>query len=258
MKSIMSHGVLAALVFVAVGIAGVSGGCSTKPPREIDAAVRQRLARYSDAWKQGDAAGVRDSFVARDADDARLLDAIAQLAPAQAQLRNAYYQQLSPTGRIIFGDGDVNKLVARSSQWDYYARAAAHPYVLTYKKPYVLVQLDKDDKQTIIPARNVGGWKLEPGGFAHGRSTAQLADATQLAVRQTNELTAAVRSGETREIQRVMLKHIGETAADARGPLREQMRDILSDGSGGSSGGSGSATTARPTTMRSGAKENPP
>lgn len=224
-------------------------GCSTKPPRDVDAAVRQRLTRYSDAWKQGDAAGVRESFIPRDADEAALLDAIAQLAPAQAKQRAAYYDGLGPVGQKIFGEGDVRKMVMPAARWDSYAQSAANPYALTYKKPYVLVQLDENDKQTIVPARDVGGgnWKLELGGFIHGRDVAELTQATQLEVRQTDEITAAIRTGDVKEIQRVMLKHIGEVRFS--GPMRQTVRDILGDGA-----------TTRPatTTMRSSAKENPP
>src|SRR5687767_14243445 len=85
---------------IIVGLVGcLLVGCSSKPPRDIDAAVRQRLTRYSQAWERGDAAGVRESFHPRDADEAQLRDAIAELAPAQAALRIAYQESLGPTSR---------------------------------------------------------------------------------------------------------------------------------------------------------------
>jgi hypothetical protein len=245
-----------ATILVVGVVWSAASGCSTKPPRDVDAAVRQRLTRYSEAWKQGDAAGVRESFVPRDADEAALLDAISQLAAAQVKLRTAYYGQLGPIGRTIFGDGDVSKLTSPSTRWDSYARDAAHPYNLTYKKPYVLVQLAENDKGTIVPARNVGGgvWKLELGGFiggggggGGGRDVSELTQATLVEVRQTDEMTAAVRSGDFKEIQRVMLKHIGETPM--RGPMRQAVQDVLGDGA---------TTRSATTTMPVSAKENPP
>jgi hypothetical protein len=237
-----------ATVLVVGVVWSAASGCSTKPPRDIDAAVRQRLTRYSNAWKQGDAAGVRESFIARDADETALLDAICQLTSAQVKLRTAYWGQLGPIGRTIFGDGDVSKLIARSTRWDSYAQDAAHPYNLTYKKPYVLVQLAENDKRTIVPARGGGGgvWKLELGGFIGGHDLSELTQATLLEVHQTDEMTVAVRSGDFKEIQRVMLKHIGETPMRDR--VWEPVKKVLDDG----------ATTRPATTSPGSAKENPP
>jgi hypothetical protein len=249
----MRH-VIATTVLV---VGAIASGCSTKPPRDVDAAVRQRLTRFSDAWKQGDAAGVRESFVARDADETALLDAVAKLAPAQATLRKAYYEQLGPIGQKIFGDGDVSKLVLPSTQWERHARDAAHPYALTYKEPDVLVQLDEHDRNTIVPVRNVaGGWKMDIGAFTHGSSVPDLTAATQRQVRQTSELTAVVRTGDTKEIQRVMLKHITENL----GPKDHQIiGDILGDGSATrpTTAQTATPTTPAPAPQRS-AKENPP
>ena len=244
--------VIATIVLV---VGAIASGCSTKPPRDVDAAVRQRLTRFSDAWKQGDAAGVHDSFVARDADETALLDAVTQLAPAQAKMRRAYYEQLGPIGQKIFGEGDASKLVLPSTQWEGYARDAAHPYALTYKKPNVLVQLNEYDKNTIVPVRNVsgGGWKMAIGAFTHGSDVPELTAATQRQVRQTDELTAVVRTGDTREIQRVMLKHIAENL----GPKdRQFVREVLGDGA--VTRPTTTSTTATPTTPMRSPKENPP
>jgi len=232
---------------VVVLLSTLAAGCSTKPPRDVDAAVRQRLTKYSEAWKQGDANGVRDSFAPRNADEVAMLDALAQLAPAQAKLRTAYYEKLGPTGRIIFGDGDATTLVPGTRQWESYARSAAHPYDLVYKKALVLVQLHENDRQTIVPARRVdGGWKLELGGFLHGKDVPEMTKTMRLQVDRTNELTAAVGTGDAREVQRVMLKHI----MDLRGPEGGTLEEIM---------GAGSTTrSATAPTTRRGAKENPP
>ena len=231
-------------MFVVAAAVVTLAGCSTKPPRDVDAAVRHRLTRYSDAWKQGDAAGVRDSFVSRDADEAALLNALAQLAPAQAKLRTAYYESLGPTGRIIFGDGNVRMLVPGSWRWESYAQSAAHPYALVYRKPVVLAQLKESDKETIVPARKVdGGWKLELGGFVHGDNVPELTQQTHLHVQQTNEMTAAVRTNDAKEVQRVMLRHIaGMSAAATRPSIPPPPATRRSSGAGGAGG----------------AKENPP
>ncbi len=245
----MRHAI-ATVVVVLTWVIAAAGGCSSKPPRDVDAAVRNRLTRYSEAWKQGDAAGVRESFVARDADQAALLDALAELAPAQMKLRTAYYESLGPTGRIIFGDGDVHALVPGSRQWDAYARSAADPHALVYKKPLVLVQLDENDKETIVSARNVvggggggAGWKLELDGFLHGRDATGLAESMQRQVRHTNELTAAVRTGDTKEIQRVMLRQITDVPASQQEVIAKLLAATRPATGGGGTGG---------------AKENPP
>jgi hypothetical protein len=232
MRSIVHFSVLLIVMVVVVATAGA--GCSNKPPREIDAAVRNRLTRYSDAWKRGDAAGVRDSFAPRNADEVALVGAMAELAPAQLKLRTAYYEALGPTGRIIFGEGDVASLMRASSRWDSYARSAAHPHALVYKKPRVLVQLEETDNETIVPARNVDGgdWKLELDGFIRGRDVAELAAVTQRQVRQANDMTAAVRTGDPKEVQREMLRQITDDARGMRGPLADEMQKILGDGSG--------------------------
>ena len=133
-------------------------GCSSKPPPEIDAAVRKRLTRYSQAWQQGDAAGVRESFHARDAGEAELLDALAELAPARAALRNAYEQSLGSVGGILFSGTDPNELVIHAREWDFFARAAAQPQRLIYKKPIVIAQLHEEtDDETSLHLRNVDG-----------------------------------------------------------------------------------------------------
>jgi hypothetical protein len=73
----------------------------------------------------------------------------------------------------------------------------------------VLVQLAENDKSTIVAARRLDGeWKLELGGFVHGRDVPELTDKMRLQVDRTNEMTAALRTGDTKEVQRVMLKHI--------------------------------------------------
>ena len=228
-------------------------GCSTKPPRDIDTSVRQRLTRYSEAWKQGDAAGVRESFAPRDNDEVAMLDALAELAPAQAKLRSAYHDALGPTGRIIFGDGDFTKLVPGTATWISYAQSAADPYDLVYKKPVVLVQLEEKDRNLIVPARRIdGGWKLELGGFldAHDvQDAAEMSQRLHLLVRQTDDMTVAVRTGDPKEIQREMLRQITEM----RGLSHSQLRMILGQES------TTTTSTTQPTTApRTGARENPP
>jgi hypothetical protein len=115
----------------------LAGGCSTKPPRDVDAAVRHRLTRYSDAWKQGDANGVRDSFAPRDANEEALLDAISELAPAQAKLRSAYSQSLSPER--------PHHLRRRRSD-DAGLRHAAVGVVRAVRRPSVQSRLQKADR----------------------------------------------------------------------------------------------------------------
>src|SRR5688572_28736220 len=110
MRSLVSDAVIAMLIPLA-------GGCSRKPPPDVDKAVRSRLTRYSNAWRQGDAAGVRESFSADDADEAALVDALADLAPAQAALRTAYHEALGPVGRALFGD-DPDGFVIGAGKWN--------------------------------------------------------------------------------------------------------------------------------------------
>ena len=232
MRSMIVVSLFAAAVIVTLA------GCSTKPPRDVDAAVRQRLTRYSQAWERGDAAGVRESFHARDADEAALRDAIADLAPAQAALRTAYFETLDPAGRIVFGDGDPSQLIIASRPWESYAKAAAQPQQLIYKKPIVLARLG-DAADRTFHVRNAGGdWKLDVRDLVEPDTTPELARTTRRQVRHTNEMTAAVRSRDRARIQQAMMRHLVEV----RGPARRTIEAV-------------SAPTTAPAVR---AKENPP
>ncbi|MEA2734376.1 MAG: hypothetical protein QOE14_827 [Humisphaera sp.] len=216
----------------------IAAGCNSKPPPDVDAAVRHRLTRYSEVWKQGDGAGVRESFVARDADEARLLDALAELAPAQAALRNAYRESLGTKEQILFGDGDPSTLVNGPRPWEAYAQAAARPQQLTYKKPIVVAHGEGED-DLAFHLRDIGGdWKLDLRPFIASDDAAQLARATRRQVRHTNDMIAAVRSGDGTRVQQLMMRQIIEV----RGPQTRGVDDV----------------TAPATTKPSRAKENPP
>jgi hypothetical protein len=233
------------LTTLGVLILAIASGCSSKPPPEIDAAVRDRLTRYSDAWQQGDAAGVRESFHARDANEAALRDALAELAPAQAALRTTYRDSLGTIGQIVFGDVDPATLVIAPRQWDSYARAAAHPHQLIYEKPDVVARLDERDEDMTLRLRNAdGGWKIDVDSFLMGDDASQLAQATRRQVRHASELIEAMRSRDPSRVRQVMLRQVVE----ARGPSRGIPDEILMP----------ATTRAAATGTKTGAKENPP
>ena len=217
-------------------------GCSNKPPRDVHAAVRGRLTRYSDAWEQGDAAGVRESFHARDADEAALRDALAELAAARATLRAAFAESLAPEDRALFADGDADELVIGLGRWDARARAARSAQRLRDEKPLVVARVDGDKEDVdAFELRNVGGdWKIAIDALLPGGDVSQLVRATRRQTRHANALTAAVRSRDTSRIHQVMLRHI----AEARGPS-QGVRDDYDE-------------APRPATRPRGAKENPP
>ena len=186
--------------------------------------MRHRLTRYSQAWQQGDAAGVRESFHARDAGEADLLNALAELAPAQAALQKAYQDSLGSVGRILFSGTDVNELVINTREWNSFARSAAHPHKLTYRKPLVIAQLRKEDENETFHLRNVDGqWKIDMDAFLMGDPATELAASTVREVRHTNEMTAAVRSRDTSRIRQVMLRQVIEV----RGPQQRALDEIV-------------------------------
>jgi hypothetical protein len=210
MRSLVSVAVIAVLVAVATG-------CSSKPPPEIDQAVRSRLTRYATAWRQGDAAGVRESFHARDADESRLLAAMSELAPAQATMRTTYEKSLGTLGRMIFGDADPATLVIAPRPWDAFADAAAQPHELVYAKPDVLARLVEKDEDMTLRLRNAGGaWKIDLDAFVMGDDVAQLAAQTQRQVRHTREMTDAMRTKDPARVRQTMLRQVVEV----RGPER--------------------------------------
>jgi len=204
-------------LFAVATFVALAAGCSSKPPPEIDAAVRSRLTRYSNAWRQGDAAGVRESFHARDGNEAQLVAAMAELAPAQAALRTAYQKSLGTIGPMIFGDADPVTLVITPRPWDAYAAAAASPHELVYDKPDVVARLMEKDDDMTFHLRNVGGaWKIDADAFVMGDDAAQLAEETRRQVRHTNELTDAMRTKDPARVRQTMLRQVVEV----RGPER--------------------------------------
>jgi hypothetical protein len=200
-------------------LACLAAGCSSKPPPEVDAAVRSRLTRYSNAWRQGDAAGVRESFDTRDADEAELVAAMADLAPAQAALRTAYEKSLGTMGPMIFGDVDPAALVIAPRPWEPFAGAAAQPHELVYARPDVVARLvEKDDDMTFL-VRNVGGaWKIDPSAFVMGGDVAQLARETRRQVRHANELADAMRTRDPARVRQTMLRQVVEVRGPDRSP----------------------------------------
>ena len=234
----MRNPIATLIVVLICTIASVgAGGCNSKPPPEIDSAVRKRLARYSQAWQQGDAGGVRESFHARDAGEIELLEALAELAPAQAELQKAYQESLGSVGRILFSGTDADELVINARQWDSFARSAANPHRLIYKKPIVIAQLHEKDDETSLHLRPVDGqWKIDLDALLMGDAAPELAQAAQREVAHTKELTDAIRSGDTSRVRQVVLRQVIEV----RGPARRVIEDVLA---------------TRPTTR---AKENPP
>src|SRR5688572_10857762 len=198
----MRNVIATVVVFLACALAA---GCSTKPPRDVDAAVRSRLTRYSNAWRHGDAAGVRESFHARDADESRLLGAMAELAPAQATMRTTYEKSLGTLGRMIFGDADPATLVIAPRPWDAFADAAAQPHELVYAKPDVLARLAEKDEDMTLRVRNVGGaWKIDLDAFVMGDDVAQLATETQRQVRHAREMTDAMRTKDPARVRQTI------------------------------------------------------
>src|SRR5688572_21569001 len=161
--------------------------------------------RARPAWQQGDAAGVRESFDARDADESRLLAAMAELAPAQATMRTTYEKSLGTLGRMIFGDADPATLVIAPRPWDAFADAAAQPHELVYAKPDVLARLAEKDEDMTLRVRNVGGaWKIDLDAFVMGDDVAQLATETQRQVRHAREMTDAMRTKDPARVRQTI------------------------------------------------------
>ena len=211
MRSLVSVLVIAMLVLLATG-------CASGPPPEVEQAVRQRLTRYSTAWRQGDAAGVRESFDARDVAETELVNAVAELAPAQATLRKTYANSLGQLGPMIFGaNADPATLVIAARPWDAFAAAAANPHELEYDKPDVIARLvEKDEDMTFRLRPAGGGWKIDPRAFVMGDDAAQLAKETRRQVRHANELTDAMRTKDPARVRQTMLRQVVEV----RGPER--------------------------------------
>jgi len=187
-------------------------GCTPRPTAADQAAIRQRLDRFNQAWRAGDAAAARDAIELTSPEANEFFTSQVDLLAARQRVQKAVDSVWSQTPWKVFPSPGVRDLVP--ADLDSYAKRTAEADDKMLLNPEGTVQVLDSSKHELFLMRkdDRGSWKIDPSTFGDvDQKTKWARDDITFA----DEMAAAIASGSTQRFQQVMHHQIAVLARRA-------------------------------------------
>jgi hypothetical protein len=225
-----------ALVLVLATVGDLVGCAPKRTPEADEAAVRERLSRFSRQWAEADADGVRGTFARSTPDERELSDAFADLLRSSRQVQQAQQAALArvvpwPLRRYV--KLPEESLIDLTSRWAPYAHAAGRLTALTAQANDTMLVETSDSRVTFVMRPESGGrrWVIDPATFQRVGDARTVAAQVREEVPFNQNLAAAFATNDPAKVQEAFANFV---AARATGLLRAVPDELMRETLGGS------------------------
>jgi hypothetical protein len=179
-------------------------GCTARPSAADQAAIRQRVDHFKQAWQARDAAGAGDSIALTSPQASEFFAAQVDVLAAQQRVQKAVDSVWSNAPWNAFPPPVVRDLVP--SDLDSYAKRTVEPEQKMLLNPKGTVQvIDSSKHELFMMRRNDGGiWKIDPSTFGDEDDLRRKTNWARDDIAFADDMAAAIASGSTQRFQQVM------------------------------------------------------